>query len=133
MHVRQQGSVLVLIRTTYDAVRKRGVQTTVARIPAHTHPDDVPAEVLSQLTPEESAQLRDYLAARADGERQEQLKTNLRAVQLVMRTAVEALEAGLQPKDAGEVWEAMTALQKALKKAGHPKPTRAAGDAKEPT
>lgn len=132
MHVRQQGSVLVLIRTTYDAIRKRGVQSTVARIPAHTRPDGVPTEVLSQLNPEESAQLRDYLAARADGERQEQLKSNLRAVQLVMRNAVEALEAGLQPKDAGEVWEAMTALQKALKKAGHPKPSRAAGDAKEP-
>lgn len=132
MHIRQQGSVLVLIRTTYDPVRKRGVQTTVARIPAHTRPDGVPSEVLSQLNLDESGQLRDYLAARADGERQEQLKVNLRAVQLVMRNAVEALEEGLKPKDAGEVWEAMTALQKALKKAGHPKPTRATGDAKEP-
>lgn len=130
MHVRQQGSVLVLIRTTYDPVRKRGVQTTVARIPAHTRPDGVPSEVLSQLNLDESAQLRDYLTARADGERQERQKTYLNTLSFSIKEAVTALEAGLQPKDAGAVWEAIATLQKALKKAGHPKPSRT-GEAKE--
>jgi hypothetical protein len=130
MHVRQQGSVLVLIRTTYDAVRKRGVQSTVGRLPAYTHPDNVPAEVLSQLNEDEKAQLRDYLTARADGERQERQKTYLNTLSFSIKEAVTALEAGLQPKDAGAVWESIATLQKALKKVGHPKP-RAAGDAKE--
>lgn len=131
MHVRQQGSVLVLIRTTYDAERKRGVQSTLGRIPAYTHPDNVPEEVLSQLNAEEKLQLRDYLVARADGELKERQKTSLRSVGFWIREAVTALEAGLQPTDPAAVWEAIGELQKALKKSGHPKPTRTT-TAKEP-
>lgn len=124
MHIRQQGSNLALIRTTYDAERRRGVQTTVGRIPANTRPDGVSAEVLSQLTPDEVGQLRDYLTARAEGERQERQKTFLNTLSFSIREAVKALDAGLQPKDPAAVWESISTLQKALKKSGHPKPTR---------
>ncbi len=127
MHVRQQGSVLVLIRTTYDPIRKRGVQTTLARIPADTRPDGVPAEVLSQLTSDEVGQLRDYLAARADSMRHAHHKANLQTVHITLRDAVAALNAGLQPTDPAAVWATLGELQKALKKSGHPKP-RTAGD-----
>lgn len=126
MHVRQQGSNLVLIRTTYDAERKRGVQSTIARIPAHTRPDGVPSEVRSQLTVEESCQLDDYLNARATGERLESQKMSLTTVATFMSQATEALAAGVMPKNPDAVWQAMAALQKALKRAGYPKPTRAA-------
>lgn len=132
MHIRQQGSNLALIRTTYDAERRRGVQSTIGRIPAYTHPDNVPSEALSQLTEEEKLQLRDYLQARAEGELKERQKASLRSVGFSIREAVKALDAGLQPTDPAAVWEALGELQKALKKAGHPKPSRAAGDAKEP-
>lgn len=131
MHVRQQGSNLVLIRTTYDAERKRGVQSTIARIPAYTRPDGVPSEVRSQLTVEESGQLDDYLKARADGERFESQKRSLATVATFMGQAAEALADGVTPKNPDAVWEAMSALQKALKKAGYLKPTRAKASTKE--
>lgn len=126
MHVRQQGSVLVLIRTVYDPVRKRGVQSTLARIPAYTRPDTVPAEVRSQLTTEESSQLDDYLKARADGERLESQKRSLDAVAFFLAQAAGALESGMQPADPAAVWDALASFQKSLKRAGFPKPTRAA-------
>ena len=125
MHIRQQGSNLALIRTTYDAERRRGVQTTVGRIPANTRPDGVPHELRAQLTDEESNQLDDYLKARADGERLESQKTSLNTVTFFLSQAAAALEAGIEPKDPAAVWDALAAFQKALKKAGHPKPSRA--------
>ena len=126
MHIRQQGSSLALIRITYDAERKRGVQSTIARVPTTvTSIDRVPAEVLAQMTPGEHDQLRDFLTAREEGQRFENQKTALATVAIFMRRAAEALDAGVELKDPSAVWEAMTALQKALKKAGHPKPSRA--------
>lgn len=133
MHIRQQGSSLALIRITYDAERKRGVQSTIARIPTTVSAlDRVPAEVLAQMTPGEHDQLRDFLTARAEGQRFEKQKTALATVALFMRSAAEALDAGVEIKDPAAVWDAMTTLQKSLRKAGHAKPTRAtASDAKE--
>lgn len=131
MHIRQQGSNLALIRTTYDAERRRGVQTTVGRIPANTRPDGVPHELRAQLTDEESNQLDDYLKARADGERLESQKTSLNTVTFFLSQAAAALDAGIEPKDPAAIWDAMAAFQKALKKSGHTKPTRAGETAKD--
>ena len=124
MHIRQQGSNLVLVRTTYDPARKRGVQTTIGRIPAHTTTDSVPAEVRGQLTLEEAGQLDDYLRARAEGVRLESQKRSVSTIAGLLRSTTDAVNAGVKPTNSDSIWEAMSELQKSLKRAGFPKPQR---------
>lgn len=78
----------------------------------------------------ERAQLADYLAPKA-AEREEQttrytLETLDRGVTRLVDAVERGGEEGLAPEVAARTWEAIQRLQKALKKAGHPKPTHQA-------
>lgn len=123
MHFREQGRSLQLVRTKYDAERRRGVQTVVGRMPLYTY--EIPQEILPLLEPEEVAQLRDYLAAVKSGRDAENLSRSLRLVVGDLETATKALESGQMPKDPDAIWAAIAELSKALKKAGYPKPVKA--------
>lgn len=53
MHFRTRRNVIQLIRTTYDADKKRGVNTVVGTVPLNQ--PDLPSELAQQLTPQEAA------------------------------------------------------------------------------
>ena len=120
MHFREQGKVLQLIRTTYDPVRKRGVQSVIGKMPRFTYA--VPLEVSVLLTMEEKTQLADYLNALKAGREDESKASSLLICSRTIAAAASALTLGIKPKDADAIWSALADLSKALKKGGYRKP-----------
>lgn len=124
MHFREQGKSLQLIRTAYDAERGRGVQMVIGRIPQYTY--EIPHEIAPLLTPEETSQLTDYLAAvQAARTKLSQANSLNYLVSTEMKKAAQALTDGIPPKTPDELWLRMEELGKALRKAGHPRPAKA--------
>ena len=124
MQIRVQGRKIQCIRSEYDPEIKRSRQRVVATLDSWA--DKMPSAGLEALTDAERAQLADYLAPKA-AEREEQttrytLETLDRGVTRLVEAVERGGEEGLAPEVAARTWEAIQRLQKALKKAGHPKP-----------
>lgn len=120
MHFREQGRVLQLIRTTYDPVKRRGVQTVVGNMPQYSYV--IPGSLDELLTLEERSQLADYLNALKIGREDQSHIYHLRDASTRIAAVTAALQAGVKTDQAVAIWSAITDLSKALKKAGYPKP-----------
>lgn len=123
MHFREQGKSLQLVRTTYNPEKRRGEQAVVAKLPQYTY--IIPEDVRQLLTVEEVHQLTDYLAALEAGRKRQSQAYHLTTLVEDMGKATEALKGGTTLKDADTLWNAISDLSKALRKAGHPKPVKA--------
>lgn len=139
MQIREQGKKIQCIRSVYDSTIKRSRQTVVASFSRWA--DKLPSAELTALTDEERAELSTWWAEyRRKGESSLMLYT-VRNMARTLATQADALTAAatavtelpaLTVAQSDELWEQIARLQKALKKAGHPRPKRPAAPAGKP-
>ena len=125
MQIREKGKKLLFIRTEYKPELKRTVGITVAS--QEIGLSTVDEKVRQQLTKEEADQLEKWLSERTENQSVESLKSALSIVDFTVCRAtkalsVESIVSGLSTEKADEIWSSLAGLQKALKKAGFPKP-----------
>lgn len=132
MQIREQGRKIQCIRSTYDPAIKRSRQTVVASLPLYC--ERPVREQLPELTDDEAAQLITWWEARRERwvARSARVRVGMLGQGLEdMVMAVElAADGTLSAEQAAQAWEQIARLQKALKKAGHPRPKRPAPAAK---
>lgn len=128
MYIKNQRGTLSLIRTTYDKTKKGPVQKSVGNLPERS--TSIPDELRSRLTEEEQAQLTDYLQAMQAQREQESHVLYARSAHSFVRHVREAVESKAALEDPAKLWAEIALLTKALRKAGHPRPKKAASDAK---
>ena len=131
MQIRESGKKVICIKTEYVPEKKRTYGRTVASQDRYL--STVSNEVRQQLSSDEVDELQKWLDDRAKKDEVDTLKFKLSTIGYSMSKAAEALEteAGeLDEKQAADAWEAISRLQKALKKAGHPRPRK---QTKKPT
>lgn len=129
MQIRTQGRRIQCIRSEYDPTVKRSRQRVIAHLPSWaTSIKDADAAIISALTDEERQQLTVWLDERK--ERQDASSRRYRAQ--TMATTLHDLAAGIcageievTPDYAAALWQELGAVGKALRKAGHPRQTRA--------
>jgi len=125
MQIREKGKKILCIRTEYKPDLKRTIGVTVAS--QEIGLSTVSEEVRQQLTKEEVDQLEKWLSNRTENRSVDSLKSALSIVDYTVCRAtkalsVESLVSGLSTEDADKIWSSLADLQKALKKAGFPKP-----------
>ncbi|MDM1709589.1 hypothetical protein HX137_02935 [Pseudomonas sp. 165] len=132
MQIRKLQTVYRLIRTTYDPVKKRGVEKLLCSFPitAQSMSDDVRAV----LTNEEIKQLEDWFKAREIERKREHEARELCHKRYLLRSAalalsnfrdslkIEELAGEFTPEHANELWAELDATRRALRKAGYAKP-----------
>jgi len=125
MQIRQHGKQVLCIRTEYVAAKKRTVGVTVAK--QESYLSTVSESVRRQLTELEVDQLTSWLSERETAKRLDRDNYYMSTVTDNVRRVTESLSVdgvadGLSQEWSGALWDAIGALQKALRKAGHPKP-----------
>lgn len=125
MQIRIQGRKAQLIRAVYSPELKRSSQKVIAGISPYA--SSIPADVVALLTAEELAQVQAWIDERTS----KQADANDRyACASLARTATAAAQHlqnhEIKASEADAIWEALALVQKALKKAGHPRPKKAA-------
>lgn len=125
MQIREKGKKLLFIRTEYKPELKRTVGVTFAsqEIGLSTIDD----EVRHQLTKEEVDQLEKWLSSRTEKQSVDNASSSLSIAHISVRRiadslSVEGAKESLSTEKADLLWNALGDLQKALKKAGFPKP-----------
>lgn len=124
MQIREQGKKIQFIRTTYQPGLKRSTGKVVVTCP--TFATELSPEDAARLTPQELEQVAAFFEKREAQQtawrRQYSVQTLPSSIDLV----VQHLQAGetLQAREAEAIWKGIAALQKALRKAGHPRPGR---------
>lgn len=122
MFIGTQGKRVRLVRSLYDATSKKSKQEQVGSFPLTA--TECPPEILEKLTDEEKAQLADWMASKAQAEKQQEAKMNARLLPIFISRVTEAVEqqvAELSPDVASAIIEAQERLAKAMKKAGYTK------------
>jgi molecular chaperone DnaK (HSP70) len=125
MQIRERGKKVVCIKTEYVPEKKRTYGRVVASQDKFL--STVSDDVCQQLSKEEVDELQKWLDDRQEKETVDMLERRLSIVRAVTEGAAEALERDLgelADSQADEIWQAMARLQKALKKAGHPRPRK---------
>ena len=125
MQIREKGKKILCIKTEYKPELKRTVGVTVASqdIGLSTVSD----EVRQKLDKEDVDQLEKWLSKRTENQSVESASVSLSVAHISVRRMVESLsvdnaKSSLTPEKADSLWDALGDLQKALKKAGFPKP-----------
>lgn len=136
MQIRIQGKQVQLIRNPYNKEKKRCVQKVIATFDKYADMNRsdggeglLSAEQWTDLSDDEKVTLSDWLTAQAQSRSDSSLRF---AVSEAART-LDKVRQGIEKFDttqeqANAIWEGLAALQKALKKRGHPRP-RKGGDA----
>ena len=112
MQFRIQGQRIQCIRSVYDADTKRCKQHLIVSFPKWS--DKIPADDLTDLTPEEHQELKDwwvYVRSSASD-----------MARMVRCISTEDGAGQLTEELTNSIWEQITELQKALRKAGYPRP-----------
>lgn len=123
MQIREQGPSVQCIRSVYDSTLKRNRQKTVAKFSRYT--TTMPATGLDELTEPERQELSKWLDAKREQSERATRTYSARSAAHSLSDATAALIAGevtLSDEKAAELWKAIGAMAKALRKAGHPKP-----------
>lgn len=124
MQIRERGQKVICIKTEYVPEKKRTYGRQVASQDKYL--STVSESVRQQLSKEEVDELQCWLDDRAKKSNVDSLILSLSTCGYSLRSAAEALENGhgdeLTDAKAAQIWEAMTRLQKALRKSGHPRP-----------
>ena len=126
MQFRIQGRKIQCIRSTYDSEIKRSRQKVVASFDKWT--DKMPSAGLDDFTDEEREELAAWLSQRAEEQTEASMVTTLLVADSTIAriSAAVASEHALEVLDealAAKVWTELVDLQKALRKAGYPRPT----------
>lgn len=123
MQIREQGKQVQLLRNPYDKDAKRSVQKVVGHFDRYDATQPTTEQVESfNLTDAEKAQLEAWLEKR-------RLEKEATLINVTARYAAQNIDRVtaavdlIQPDQALLVWEAMDRLRKALRKAGHKRPT----------
>ena len=125
MQIKERGKKVVCIKTEYVPEKKRTYGRQVASQAKHL--STVSDDARQQLTPEEVEEFQAWLDKREQERAESSLRVSLSFAVDYTGEAAEALEKGvaeLTEERANKLWEDMARLQKALKKAGHPRPKR---------
>lgn len=125
MQFRIQGQKIQCIRSTYDSEIKRSRQKVVASFDKWT--DKMPSVGLDDFTDEEREELAAWLSQRAEEQTAASKVTALLIAEssIARVSAAVASEHALEVLDealAARVWTEIIELQKALRKAGYPRP-----------
>ena len=125
MQFRIQGQRIQCIRSTYDSEIKRSRQKVVASFDKWT--DKMPSAGLDDFTDEEREELAAWLSQRAEEQTAASKVTALLIAEssIARISAAVASEHALEVLDealAARVWTEIIELQKALRKAGYPRP-----------
>lgn len=124
MQIRIQGRKAQLIRAVYSSELKRSVQKVIAGISPYA--TSIPADVAALLTPDELAQVQAWIDERSAKQSDADARY---ACSSLARTAIAAAkhlqDHDIKDSEADAIWEALGAVQRALKKAGHPRPKKA--------
>ncbi len=140
MQIREQGKQVQLIRSPYDAARKRCVQHVAHKFERRIQylsadpADYLSAEQIADLSADEKQTLSDWLRAKADKRAADDRSYAIRlADSHIIRLADAILSDGLiDSQHADRIWGAVSKLEKALKKSGHPRPRRGRAPATAP-
>lgn len=126
MQFRIQGKKLQCIRSTYDPASKRSHQKVVAALSRWA--DKYSSDEVVELTPAELAELDAFLSKKREANQQ---STHDLAVwsatrstdQTTLETLADAITTQpINDQQAATIWRGLSAVSKALKKAGYPKP-----------
>lgn len=124
MQIKERGKKVVCIKTEYVPEKKRTYGRQVAS--QESWMSTVSDDVRRQLNKEDVDELQKWLDDRAKKEEVDSLRSCLSIAASVTAGAADALDAGLgddlDDEKAEAIWENLARLQKALKKAGHPRP-----------
>lgn len=135
MQFRVQARRVQCIRATYDPSIKRARQVVVASFSRWS--DSIPTDDVADLTDQERAELATWWAEqRADQDamlRRVVLRDLGRRLGTLVDEVEQAADGELSAEQAAAAWEQLARLQKALKKAGHPRPAKAAKPRATPT
>lgn len=127
MQIRERGKKVICIKTEYVPEKKRTYGRQVAS--QESYLSTVSDDVRQQLSKDEVDELQNWLDDRAKKEEVDNVKRGLSLAASVQFRAAEALDTGLgddlTEQGAALIWEGIAKLQKALKKAGHPRPSPA--------
>ena len=131
MQIREKGMRLVLIRTKYDSTVKRGVSKQIGSLSKFE--TVIPDDVRPNLEADEIEQLEQFLAESAAARSARNQASTVKTGQYSLGQLVSALgdpEAvkELDQARADAIWEQISALQKALKKAGFKRPRKTEDD-----
>lgn len=133
MQIREQGKRIQCIRATYDPSIKRSRQTVVASFSRWA--DKLPSAELAALTDDERAEVSAWWAEYRRKSESSLMLYTVRSMARTLAAQADALTAAaaavtelpaLTVAQSDELWEQIARLQKALKKAGHPRPRRSA-------
>ncbi len=124
MQIKQRGSVFQLIRYAgYSQEKKRATTQLVGSFPSYaTRLDEVDAEVLSKLTPEENEQLSEFLDNALSRRTKYVSDSALQSLPTTIEQCKLALEAGTQITDPDKIFVALRDLAQAMVKAGYKRP-----------
>lgn len=137
MQFREQGRKIQCIRSTYDPASKRSNQKVVAAFDRWA--DTLPSAGLEDLTDIEHDELTTWFEARrtAKAESGHKIRAQYGGRSLAdLAAAIQAAGDTMSADQAAAVWQGLADVSKAMRKAGHQKPTRAkaaaSGQAKAP-
>lgn len=134
MQFRIQGKRVQCIRATYDPTIKRARQVVVAGFSRWS--DEIPADEVAVLTDAERLELATWWAEQKADQDAILRRVVLRDLGSRIGTLVDEVEQAadgeLSADQAAAAWEQLARLQKALKKAGHPRPAKAASKPSKP-
>lgn len=125
MQFRVQAKKLQFIRSVYNPQTKRCDQKLVGSISSYT--DKMPSDdSIKMLSDDERNQLSDYLTKKADTNKSDYQRRIVQSISYSINSATDAILADepLTIDLANKIWESVARLTKALKKTGHPKPTK---------
>ena len=125
MQFRIQGQRIQCIRSVYDTETKRCKQHLIVSFPKWS--DKIPADELTDLTPEEHEELKVWWANREAENKASSSRVYVRSsvsdIARIVRSISTEDGAGQLTEDlSSNLWEQITELQKALRKAGYPRP-----------
>lgn len=125
MQFRIQGHKIQCIRSTYDSEIKRSRQKVVASFDRWA--DKIPSDGLDDFTPEEHEELKVWWANRQSEKEASFNRVYVRSstsdmARMVRSISTEDGASELTEELASSLWEQITELQKALRKAGFPRP-----------
>lgn len=118
--------IQVLRYAGYDKEKRHSIVRMIGSFPVSAGSvADLPDDLSSELTEDEKNEVQKYIEKKKVSDRKKRLRSSASGVSDTLRNATEALNDGVYEGDedwAHDVWMQIRDLQKALKKAGLPRP-----------
>lgn len=136
MHIRLQtfrdkqgrlrhGRTVALRRSVFDTKQNKWRLVQLGTVDRFAR--ELPRELKSILTKEEKEEFRQWAAVRDQQIAELLQRHHLGRLAEYLGPAAKALESGVEPNDAGLIWDAVGVLARAMEKAGYRKPAKERG------